>query len=61
MNTSSKSIFRVTSEFIADEKAAEVTELAIVLGLIVAGCVVSIVALGPKVKTFYDNVNADLP
>ncbi len=47
--------------FIAEEKAAEVTELAIVLALIVAGAVAVIVLIGPKITQYYTDLNAQLP
>ncbi len=47
--------------FIAEENAAEVTELAIVLALIVAGAVAVIVLIGPKITQYYADLNAQLP
>jgi Flp pilus assembly pilin Flp len=47
--------------FIAEEKAAEVTELGIVLALIVAGAVAAIVLIGPKITQYYADLNAQLP
>jgi Flp pilus assembly pilin Flp len=47
--------------FIAEEKAAEVTELGIVLALIVAGAVAVLVLIGPKIAQFYTDFNAQLP
>lgn len=52
---------RRTLEFLRGETAAEVSELAIVLALIVAGAVVTIVAIGPKVKQFFVDTNSKLP
>ncbi|MCH8839182.1 MAG: Flp family type IVb pilin [Planctomycetes bacterium] len=45
----------------AEESAAEVTELAIVLALIVAGAVAAIALIGPKIAQFYSNINSGLP
>ncbi|MCE9546742.1 MAG: Flp family type IVb pilin [Planctomycetia bacterium] len=50
-----------TTRFCTDEKAAEVTELGIVLALIVAGCVVTIALIGPKIQAAYTSTNAVLP
>jgi Flp pilus assembly pilin Flp len=47
--------------FFADEKAAEVTELGIVLALIVAGAVATIALIGPKIQSAYDTVNTAIP
>jgi Flp pilus assembly pilin Flp len=51
----------MTKRFFADEKAAEVTELGIVLALIVAGAVATIALIGPKIQTAYTNTNNALP
>ena len=48
----------MTKCFVAEERAAEVTELAIVLALIVAGAVVTIALIGPKVTQFFVNFNS---
>ncbi len=50
----------LSRRFIADEKAAEVTELAIVFALIVALCIVAIGALGTTVSNAYGVFNNDL-
>jgi Flp pilus assembly pilin Flp len=47
--------------FVADDRAAEVTELGIVLALIVAGAVVTIALIGPKIQKAYTDTNASLP
>ena len=47
--------------FIAEESAAEVTELGIVLALIVAGAVATITLIGPKIAQFYADLNLALP
>jgi Flp pilus assembly pilin Flp len=47
--------------FVADDKAAEVTELGIVLALIVAGAVATIALIGPKIQNAYSNTNTNLP
>lgn len=53
--------FRQLKRFFSDEKAAEVTELGIVLALIVAGAVATIALIGPKIKTAYETTNTSLP
>jgi Flp pilus assembly pilin Flp len=47
--------------FVADENAAEVTELGIVLALLVAGAVAAIILIGPKIAQYYASVNSNLP
>lgn len=56
-----KSLLTLGKRFLRDEKAAEVTELGIVLALIVAGAVAVIALIGPKIVTAYTNTNAKLP
>ena len=51
----------IARRFFADEKAAEVTELGIVLALIVAGAVATIALIGPKIQQAYSDTNAALP
>ena len=47
--------------FITNEDAAEVTELAIALALIVAGCVALAIAIGIKNTNNYSKMNSVLP
>ena len=55
------SLRNLLTRFVAEEKAAEVTELGIVLALIVAGAVATIALLGPKIQNAYSNTNSNLP
>lgn len=48
-------------QLLADENAAEVTELGIVLGLIVAGAVALIATIGPKIRQFYQDTEDAFP
>lgn len=51
----------IAKRFYADEKAAEVTELGIVLALIVAGAVATIALIGPKILAAYQLTNTSIP
>jgi Flp pilus assembly pilin Flp len=51
----------IAKRFYADEKAAEVTELGIVLALIVAGSVATIALIGPKILAAYNLTNNSIP
>ena len=53
--------FRKWRKFWRDDRAAEVTELGIVLALIVALCIVAIAAIGSSVSDAYSDVDAALP
>jgi Flp pilus assembly pilin Flp len=55
-----KTFLNLCRRLAADENAAEVTELGVVLALIVAGAVVTIALIGPKLQAYYSKVNADL-
>ena len=51
----------IAKHFCADEKAAEVTELGIVLALIVAASVATIALIGPKILAAYQLTNTSIP
>ena len=55
-----KKAWNVTKRFFSDEKAAEVTELGIVLALIVAISIAAIVIIGQKVSGAYESVKTSL-
>ncbi|MGB6042149.1 MAG: hypothetical protein WBF93_03230 [Pirellulales bacterium] len=54
-------VVKFAKRFFNDEKAAEVTELGIVLALIVALAIVAIQNIGTSVSTAYSSVDAALP
>lgn len=51
----------IAKKFIRDEKAAEVTELGIVLALIVAISIALIASIGTKIKAAFNTTNTNLP
>jgi len=53
-------IVRVLRRLVRDECGTETLEWGLVCGLIVIGSIVAITAVGPKVKTLWDNINASL-
>ena len=53
-------VVKFAKRFFHDEKAAEVTELGIVLALIVALAIVAIKSIGGKVSTAYSTVDTNL-
>ena len=55
-----KSLLNLAGRFLADEKAAEVTELGIVLALIVAAAVLLIKGIGRTVANTYSAAIAKL-
>ena len=52
---------KAITNFFNDEKAAEVTELGVVLALVVAGAVATIALIGPKIQAAYTATNDNLP
>ena len=56
-----RTVWTVGKRFFADQRAAEVTELGIVLALIVAGSVAIIALIGPKIVAAYTKTNAAIP
>ncbi len=48
-------------KFVSSEDGAEVSELAIVLAILVAGSVGLLILIGPKVAQMYTNANAAVP
>ncbi len=53
-------VMELSNRFFREERAAEVTELGIVLALIVAGAVATIALIGPKIQAAYDLLNTSL-
>ena len=51
----------IAKSFVNDERAAEVTELGVVLALVVAASVATIALIGPKIQAAYTLMNANLP
>jgi pilus assembly protein Flp/PilA len=54
-------VVKFAKRFFQDEKAAEVTELGIVLALIVALAVTLISSIGTSVSNAYNTVDSQLP
>ena len=56
-----KMVMELSKRFFRDEKAAEVTELGIVLALVVAASVAILALIGPKILAAYTLTNNSLP
>ncbi len=54
-------VMELSKRFFRDEKAAEVTELGIVLALVVAASVAILALIGPKIVAAYTLTNNSLP
>ena len=57
MNALVKQITR----FLHSEQGPTVTEYAVMLALIIVGCIVAITLIGNKVSAMYTNLNTGLP
>jgi Flp pilus assembly pilin Flp len=55
-----KRVGKLAWRLVRDEQGTETLEWGLVSSLIVIGAVVAITAIGPKVKTMWDNINASL-
>jgi Flp pilus assembly pilin Flp len=56
-----KTLLNVSRRFVRDEKAAEITELGIMLALIVALSIPIILSIGQKVLAAYTTTDTALP
>jgi len=56
-----KAFIQRAARFVRDERGTETLEWGLVCGLIVVGAIVAISAIGPKVKTMWDNTNSAIP
>ena len=56
-----KTFIQRAARFVRDERGTETLEWGLVCGLIVVGAIVAISAIGPKVKTMWDNTNSAIP
>ena len=54
-------VMELSKRFFRDEKAAEVTELGIVLALVVAASVAILFSIGGKIQAAYNLVDTNLP
>ena len=54
-------VMELSKRFFRDEKAAEVTELGIVLALVVAASVAILLPIGQKILAAYTLTNNSLP
>jgi Flp pilus assembly pilin Flp len=51
----------ILKQFIRDEAGQDLIEYGLLIGIITAGAITSINLIGPKVKTYFTNLNNNLP
>jgi Flp pilus assembly pilin Flp len=52
---------KLLGKLLIEEQGTETLEWGLVCGLIVVGAIVAIAAIGPKVKTYWENTNTAIP
>jgi Flp pilus assembly pilin Flp len=53
-----KSLF---ARFVREDAGQDLIEYGLLIGVITAACIASIQAIGPKVASYFSNLNANLP
>lgn len=53
-----KSLF---DRFVREEEGQDLIEYGLLIGIITIACIVSIQEIGPKVGSYFSNLNATLP
>jgi Flp pilus assembly pilin Flp len=49
------------SRFVCDDQGQDLIEYGLLLGIISTACILSIEAIGPKVASYFSNLNTALP
>jgi pilus assembly protein Flp/PilA len=49
------------NRFVREEEGQDLIEYGLLVGIITVACIVAITAIGPKVGSYFSNLNANLP
>jgi Flp pilus assembly pilin Flp len=49
------------SRFLLDEEGQDLIEYGLLIGIITVACITAILAIGPKVGSYFTDLNANLP
>jgi pilus assembly protein Flp/PilA len=49
------------TRLVQDEEGQDLIEYGLLIGIITVACIVAILAIGPKVGSYFTNLNANLP
>jgi pilus assembly protein Flp/PilA len=49
------------NKFVREESGQDLIEYGLLIGIITVGCIASILLIGPKVTSYFVNLNANLP
>jgi Flp pilus assembly pilin Flp len=51
----------VFTRFIREDAGQDLIEYGLLIGIITVACITAILAIGPKVAAYFNNLNANLP
>lgn len=49
------------TRFVRDDEGQDLIEYGLLIGIITVACIAAILAIGPKVGSYFSNLNANLP
>ena len=49
------------SRFVRDDAGQDLIEYGLLIGIITTACIAAIQAIGPKVASYFNNLNSNLP
>jgi Flp pilus assembly pilin Flp len=49
------------ARFVADDQGQDLIEYGLLIGIITVACITAILAIGPKVGSYFTQLNANLP
>ena len=49
------------AHFVRDDEGQDLIEYGLLIGIITVACIAAILAIGPKVGSYFTNLNANLP
>ena len=52
---------KMLARFMRDDEGQDLIEYGLLAGIITAGAIASIIAIGPKVKAYFTTLNSDMP
>ena len=52
---------QLLKRFVREEAGQDLIEYGLLIGIITVACIVSILAIGPKVASYFANLDANLP
>ena len=49
------------TRFVRDDEGQDLIEYGLLIGIITVACIAAILAIGPKVGSYFSNLNSNLP